>query len=210
MKACATGAPPSGTFTTSRKLCPSSLASNDFSGLEMPATIAVMKSTPLVTMLMERIVCGCANSYWIQLLSPAFGIGSLVVFSRSPSLRIAASGLPALAVILGCSDSSGHVTRGPAVRDHGSVSVILRRRRSARWRGESVTYAHVLKGSGVRRRMSQRSREGLAAFNRCLAPHILLHSLRCREPTGRPSRSSPANPQSPLPFPVDRRGWSRI
>jgi hypothetical protein len=52
------GAPPSGSFTISRKACPSSLASRDFSGFEIPATIAVIKSTLLVTIEMERIVCG--------------------------------------------------------------------------------------------------------------------------------------------------------
>src|SRR6185295_13316903 len=49
-------------------------------------------------------------------------------------------------------------------------------------RGERVTYAHVLKSSRVRRRMSQLSSEGLAAFYQSLAPHILLHSLRTRDP----------------------------
>ena len=172
--------------------------------------MAVMKSTPLVTMVRERIVCGCANSYWIQLLSPAFGIGSLVVFSRSPSLRIAASGLPALAVILGCSDSSGTSACGPAVRDYRSVSVELRRRRGARRRGERVTNAHVLKSSCVRRRMSQRPREGLAPFNERFAPHILLHSLRGGNPWT--ARLAPARRTGNrhLPFPVDRRAWSRI
>src|SRR6202040_2424 len=74
------------------------------------------------------------------------------------------------------------VTRGPTVCDHRGVSVILRRRRSARRRGERVTNAHVLKSSSVRRWMSQGSREGLAAFNECLTPHILLHSLRPGNP----------------------------
>src|SRR5208283_1560965 len=101
------GAPPLGSFTMARNSCPSSLASRDISGLVIPANIAAIIPTFFIATVTERIVWGSANSYWIQELSPAAGMGSLVVFSKSPSLSIAASIVPALAVTFGCSDSIG-------------------------------------------------------------------------------------------------------
>ena len=75
----------------------------------MPATIAVIAvARPLRDdgdathgLRLRKFVLDPAS------FSPAFGIGSLVVFSRSPSSSMAASSVPPLAVIFGCSDSSG-------------------------------------------------------------------------------------------------------
>ena len=92
---------------TARKFWPSSLASRDFSGLEMPASVAAIMFTLFVTMVRERRVWVSANSYWIQALSPAAGMGSFAAFSRSPSLSIATSSVPALVVTFGRSDSMG-------------------------------------------------------------------------------------------------------
>ena len=57
------GAPPSGSLTTSLKFCPSSLDSRDLSGLLMPLTATVLSSKSLAMIVMERSVCGAANSY---------------------------------------------------------------------------------------------------------------------------------------------------
>src|ERR1700687_1990666 len=57
------GAPPSGSFVTARKVWPSSLASRDLSGFETPVTTVVSTSTSFVTMVRERISCVFGNSY---------------------------------------------------------------------------------------------------------------------------------------------------
>src|ERR1017187_9499202 len=99
------GALPSLRLATSRKLFPSSLASSVFSGLPKLAFIEPIQSNWGITNVRERIVCGESNSYRIHELSPSAEIGSLVDFIRSPSVSMAKSGEPLLALIFGCSDS---------------------------------------------------------------------------------------------------------
>ena len=58
------------------------------------------------------------------------------------------------------------------------------------WHGQHVLPTHVLKRSGVCRRLRQDTFERLAAFDRGLAPNVFLHALRRRNPG--PSRFAPA------------------
>ena len=128
------------------KFCPSSLASSDFSGLAIPATMAVIEvhifgddGERANRLRLRQIHTGST------LLSPAFGIGSLVVFSRSPSLSIAASGAARTRRHLRVQRFHRHIARRPAISDHRGIGIELRRRRSTRRRGEIVTNAQVLK-----------------------------------------------------------------
>ena len=130
-----------------------------------PATMAVMKSTPLVTMLKERMVCGCANSYWIQCSRRFPDLEASSSFPdrrRRAWLRQACRRWPSFWLATIPADTS---LAGTAIGDHRGVGIELRRRGSTRRRGERVTHADVLESSGIRWRMRQRSRERLAAFN---------------------------------------------
>ena len=128
------------------------------------------------------MVWGCANSYWIQLLSPALRDGQLRGLFQIAVVEHGRVGSSCAGRHLRMQRFNRDIIGRPAVCDHGSVGVELGWRRSARGRGESITNADVLKSSGVGRRMRQRACERLAALDQGLAPHILLHSLRRRHP----------------------------
>ncbi len=83
---------------------------------------------------------------------------------------------------LGMQRFNRDIIRRPAVCDHGGVGVELRRRGRALGRGQGIANPEVLKSARVGRRMRQRPRKWFAAFDRGLAPYILLHSLRRRDP----------------------------
>src|SRR5271165_1308227 len=101
------GAPPSGSFVITRKTWPSSLASRDFSGLDVPVTTAATSSRSFIAIVTERTGWGPGNSYCIHALSPTAGIGGFADAAGSPSPILDMTGAPALAVSLGCSDSIG-------------------------------------------------------------------------------------------------------
>ncbi len=109
-------------------------------------------------------------------------MGSLVVFSRSPSLESRGIGRARARRDLRLHRCHRHIACRPAVCDRHAIGVKLRRRRRALWRGQLITNSQVLKCSRVRRRMGQCARERLAALDEGLAPHIFLHPLRRRHP----------------------------
>ena len=92
-----------------RKFAPSSLASRFFPATPMPRRpVASIQSGSLVTKVIARIVCGvCKLVLDPRRLSPAPESAASSSSRRSPSLSIAKSGEPALALIFGCSDSIG-------------------------------------------------------------------------------------------------------
>ena len=89
-----------GSLATTRKFCPSSLASRFFSGAPIPATIEAIKSGILGhegdganRLRLRKLVLNPRR------FARSRESGVLVVFSRSPSVSMAKSGEPPLAVI---------------------------------------------------------------------------------------------------------------
>src|SRR5271166_750446 len=77
----------------------------------------------------------------------------------------------------------------PSICDDCSIRIELRNLDGVR-RAQLIANRHVLEGARICGRMRQRACEGLAAVYECLAPDILLHSLRAWHP--RTARFAPA------------------